>query len=429
MISKELQVEIDDMLGCPGHCPGCVISSLDRRAFKSDMPVKTLDRVLSQINSYVKTLELKKLNITYGIADHGLLKTDYLVSLYNKAANIIIDNKLANGRNAVFMTFSLIGKHKNVAHMLDMLFKEANKNEVFGEVPLYPIAVIDPALIYNKSFGAEYLENLDFAISEFEKVDLAINLSSETIQKLSPKELFEFAQQRGFDEVTINLVPTLENAANTLLEQKKMVKWLIEYDQFINRYHHPTSSYRPVLKSVINHSMCKSEDGNTLLEHIDSIYANSIGKSIQFDHLGQVFAKFEAIGDIPHHPRHGLPVMGNVLENSLIDIMKKSSAKTKMLMMKNLSYKQCQSCEFQKACAMTGFHIFNHIINTIDPPKEQAKKLQKIKLADLKKAQLSKIEYIALKPKKDKGLCWHIAQDLFAYYKEQVQKERRDVGK
>lgn len=42
--SEEIQLEIDDVYGCPGHCPGCALSSLERKSFEPDMKFEIVEK-------------------------------------------------------------------------------------------------------------------------------------------------------------------------------------------------------------------------------------------------------------------------------------------------------------------------------------------------------------------------------------------------
>ncbi|WP_430905360.1 hypothetical protein, partial [Maribacter flavus] len=65
----------------------------------------------------------------------------------------------------------------------------------------------------------------------FGKVDLATNLSTDAVAAMSPDELIEFAEINGFDEVTVNWAPTIENAERTLSDVQTITNWLNRFDE------------------------------------------------------------------------------------------------------------------------------------------------------------------------------------------------------
>ena len=61
--SNEIQIEIDDVYGCPGHCPGCALSSLEKKGTDPDMDFNVLKLSIEKLIPYVKSLKnLEKLN-------------------------------------------------------------------------------------------------------------------------------------------------------------------------------------------------------------------------------------------------------------------------------------------------------------------------------------------------------------------------------
>lgn len=360
--SEEIQLEIDDVYGCPGHCPGCALSSLERKSFEPDMQFEILENSIKKLIEYVPTLKnLKKLNLTYGIADHFLMSNEYLAKTYNLGADLIEKTGLKNEYNGVFFTASMIGKHEIIMEKIKALHEESLKRGV----PVYVIAVLDPKQLLHKKFAEIYKKNIVEANRLLKKVDLSINLSEEAIDKISPQELYDFALMNNFDEVTINWTPTHDNMEFVYFDQNKMADWLIEFDRLISKEDDLATSYRPVMIKTINNLMCQSSDyyEDTLKETLNMQLRETLSKSIQIDDKGNLFPKYEAIGDIAHTPRLGIKPWGNVMEeNTINDMLDSGLIQAERFITKQFLSEPCMNCEYNKFCANSGFHIYNYVI-------------------------------------------------------------------
>ena len=394
--SNEIQIEIDDVYACPGHCPGCVLSSVERKGYAPDMDFSTLQNSITKLKEYVSKLSnLEKINLTYGIADHFLMDNSYLEKTYLLGADLIESANLPNKYNGVFYTASMIGKHEHIMEKIKFLHSVSQKRGV----PFYIIAVLDPKNLYHKKFGEIYAKNILEANKLIGKVDLSINLSEEAIDQITPQELYDFALLNDFDEVTINWVPTDDNIKYVYFNQDKLAQWLIDFDNLVAKDNKLGTSYRPVMIKTINNIMCKSDNYS---EHLQSLVKNNLQelvmKSIQIDHTGSFFPKYEAIGDIAHNPRFGIQEWGNVNNNiDLHSVILNKIAETEKFVIKQFTREPCLSCEYNKFCANSGFHIYNHVLN---------------------KNEDVNVKLQIKKNIKDNG-CYHMAKKLFTHYYEQ----------
>lgn len=389
--SNELQLEIDDVYACPGHCPGCVLSTLERKSNKPDMSFEILSTSIKKLIDYIPTLSnLEKVNLTYGIADHFLMSNEYLEKTYHLGADLIEKTGFKNEYNGVFFTASMIGKHELIMKKVKFLHDISLKRGV----RFYVIAVLDPKNLYHKSFAQTYAKNIVETHKLIGKVDLSINLSEEAIDKISPQELYDFAVLNEFDEVTINWTPTEDNIKYVYFNQDKLAQWLIDFDTLLSQNEKLTTSYRPVIKKTINNLMCNRQDNldYNLKNDISMNLSELVKKSIQIDDKGNIFPKYEAIGDISHTPRLGIPAWGNIMEDKTIDnIINHGLKNTEKFIIKQFTKDPCLSCEFNSFCANSGFHIYNYVLNKF-ADKEMINK----NIKDLD--------------------CYHIAKKLFQHY-------------
>lgn len=364
--TDELQIQIDDAYACPGSCAGCVLSVLERRESKPSMSETVLGGVLGSVDDYLRTLsgDISKVNITYGIADHLIFDADYLIDVCNKTSKVLSDNGFVGEDSSIFLSMSLIGKPKNIKEKLTRL-KEGSK----FDNPVYPVAVLDPKVLRNLRFGEDYKENIRFAKELFGTVDLSINLSAEAIKHITPEELYEFGEIHGFREVTINWTPTSGNLDETTSSLSEITKFLLTFSDLINQRGSLESSFAPVMKRSINSVMCQPENNplvaKSVFELVNSTADNLIYHSLHIDHLGNLFPKFEAIGDVPQSPRFGYKSMGNVTNTPIVDILSRSMAQVKKEMMTPfMKSSACQGCKYSAICSVTGYHVYTKVIDS-----------------------------------------------------------------
>lgn len=393
--SNEIQIEIDDVYGCPGHCPGCTLSSIERRSDTPDMAPNVMENAIEKLKNYVPTLKnLEKINLTYGIADHFLMSKEYLARTYELGAELIKSANLTNPYNGIFYSTSMIGKHDSIMDKVRFLHELSKK----VGVPFYIIAVLDPKHLYHKKFSEVYKKNIIETSKLIGKVDLTINLSEEAINFITPEDLFEFALQNHFDEVTINWTPTFDNLQFVYMNQEKLAKWLLKFDSLISASEQLNTSYRPVIIKTINNLKCKMpEQQLSFQENLEYNLPELVYKSVQIDDKGNIFPKYEAIGDIAHTPRLGFEPIGNVMESRTINEMFEQHLNTtKKNVTKQFIQDPCNSCEFNQYCANSGFHIYNHV-------------LQKAAKKDINVS-------MALKRNIEKLGCPHVAKQMFKHY-------------
>lgn len=405
--SNELQIEIDDVYACPGHCPGCVLSTVERRTYQPDMTNNTLVHAIEKLKNYIpKLTNLEKVNLTYGIADHFLMSNEYLAHTYDLGASLIESANLTDPHNGVFYTASMIGKHNLVMDKIKFMHNLSKERKV----PFYIIAVLDPKNLYKKQFAEVYKQNIIKTNELIGRVDLAINLSEEAINLISPQELYEFASMNEFDEVTINWTPTFDNLPFVYMNQEKLSTWLIEFDKLIGKHEKLGTSYRPVIMRTINNLMCKTpQQQYSFQENLTYNLNELVYKSIQIDDKGNVFPKYEAIGDISHTPRLGFDALGNVNQNlEIFDMFDKNLNKTKKYITKQFINEPCSNCEFNLYCANSGFHIYNYV-------------LDKASKSDINVA-------LAVKNNIEKLGCPHIAKNMFKHYEPICDPDNSNIG-
>jgi hypothetical protein len=358
--ATELQVQIDDVYACLGQCAGCVLAADERRVSNPDMSSATLDLSVSRLKEHAAAMApLKRVNVTFGIADHILIGADYIVDLHRRGSEIIkAGNPEDRQHSAVFFTTSLVGKPAKVIAMMQDI-----RSRIGDEVQLIPLVVLDGRWIEEAKFGQLWKEMVLEAKALFGKVDLSTNLSVDSINVMSPAQLVAFAKDNGFDEVTINWAPTLLNAPRTLSDNVKMAQWLLDFDALAQAgVEQITTSFRPVIERTIDALMC-NYDGTppSLMSTVTDLVPETILKSVEIDHLGNLLPKFEAIGDITHADRHGMQNLGHIAKAPIATLIDQAMPKVARKIASIHAKGTCATCKYSAVCAGTGFHIATNV--------------------------------------------------------------------
>jgi hypothetical protein len=358
--ARELQIQLDDVYACPGNCAGCILAADERRVTRPDMSAALLGLAFERLDAYIPALDhLEYINLTYGIGDHLRMPQEYLKSLHQYGADLLEKHGYDGPKNAVFFTTSLIGKASLLMPRLEELARHDRR------VKFYPIAVLDPEKLYNRNFGSVYEGNILRTKELFGKVDLAINLSAEAIRRITPQDLHDFAAENEFDEVTVNWTPTPGNIAHTAPCIDDLADWLIAFNRSVVAGNRIGSSFAPVLRRSIDAVMCRSdgEEPPTLLQAVNDVLPETIRKSIEIDHMGNLLPKLEAVGDITHGERFGLPTLGNIRDGGIAELLGEAMAPLKARVIGIHSRSAaCATCPHLSICAVTGFHVQTHIL-------------------------------------------------------------------
>ena len=364
MKNSEFQIEIDDVYACPGTCPGCVLSKNERKTRIPDMTQEVRRLVFQRLQEYTPTLEhLESINLAYGIADHLLMPIKYLEEIVGDASRYLKSmNTLLKTSGLVFMSMSLIGKESSVKKQLDALFKVSQKMNQ----PIVPLVVLDPIKLKHPSFKDPYQKNIKYSLTTFGRVDLSLNLSLPVIKEFTPDDIAQFAKENHFEEVTINWSPTLENLENTfsLNEKLALEKWLLEFWKLTERLEISTS-FPPVVQKIKEAYACASdaephEHSGIQIQVLSKMLNDTLTKSIQFNHEGVLYPKFEAVGDAPHNTKFGFKDWCNIEHYQSLGLqIKKGVSESLRQIVKVINQSApCRSCKYSMYCANTGFHIY-----------------------------------------------------------------------
>lgn len=358
--ATELQIQIDDVYACLGQCAGCILSSSERKGSTPDMSPAILDLTIARLIEHAASLApLKRVNLTFGIADHLQMSDEYLIELHRKGAQVVRAGRPTDPEHSgVFFTTSLIGKPAEIIGRLQHLRDNTDR-----DVPLLPLVVLDPRLMKASKFGPMWREMVIAAREMFGEIDLSINLSDEAVAAMPPEELIAFADANAFNEVTVNWTPTLLNAHHTLNDIDATRNWLVGFDEIARHKAYIGTSFRPVIQRTVDSIMCRAgADIPSMRETVQHILPETVAKSIEIDHLGNLLPKLEAVGDNAHSERFGLRSMGHLSEGSIGSLIERFMPGMVRSVVAEHSKGACASCPVSALCAGTGFHVATHVL-------------------------------------------------------------------
>ena len=358
--ASELQIQIDDVYACLGACAGCILSASERRSARPDMAPEILDLTINRLIEHASSMApLKRVNLTFGIADHLQMSDEYVIDLHARGAQVVRAGRPTDPQHSgVFFTTSLIGKPAEVIARLQHLRDNTDR-----DVPLLPLVVLDPRLMKATKFGPMWREMVIAAREMFGEIDLSINLSDEAVAAMPPEELIAFADANAFNEVTVNWTPTLLNAHHTLANIEATRRWLVGFDEIARHKAYMGTSFRPVIQRTVDSIMCHAgADIPNMRETAAHILPETVSKSIEIDHLGYLMPKLEAVGDNAHSERFGLRSMGHLSEGSIASLISRFMPGMVRSVISEHSRGACAGCPVSALCAGTGFHVATHVL-------------------------------------------------------------------
>lgn len=361
--SREIQIEIADATVCAGTCAGCSLpNEIKHSAHREGISTQMRELINSRLEEYLSALDgYDSITITYSVGDHFLYADHYIQAIYQDAVQLIKRAGVsAKGGSAVSVTASLVGKSADLHRRL--AFHASLQDP---DVPFIPVVVFDPKKLQHRKFAEGYLDTIKASSHAFSKVDFSVNLSSEVVRAITPEDLLTVASEHGFEPAVINWQMTTHNLENTwgcaaTIEEIK--EWIIRYDTMAMS-ESAASSYGYIMGRVLGLADALAAGGHSLISNeMREVIFHSISRTLLIDGEGNVYPKFEAIGDIPHGKEYGYEAMGNIADASIAEIIATALPKVHRRIVMALSGHACAGCRHVTACALSGFHVYNHVI-------------------------------------------------------------------
>lgn len=202
-------------------------------------------------------------------------------------------------------------------------------------------------------------------------VEMAVNLSTIACKAITPQQLMDYASDIGFAYLNVNWTPTVDSVKSGVYDLDVIEKWLLELA-------HLTSAGDVKIRTSLLAHMLPAHAGlktfdvsESLAEHLIKYTPNMHPYSWQISHEGDVFVKFDALGDVPQTPRFGYKKFGSIFESSLGEIARRSEDEVRRdILREYVSDARCVSCPYVKACSMTGYHIYSHVVGELGAGRE-----------------------------------------------------------
>ena len=393
---EDIQVQIEDVYGCPGSCAGCMLSEAQRNSYVPMIDSETLDKIFLKLDSHIRELSyIQRVQIVFGIADHLLLPLDYLEQVVVKTSDFIKNTKIQNSCNGLFLTTSLIGKSERVVEKISYL-TDVSKRE---GVRLYFTAVLDPKIFDNQKLLDVFTYNLKYAVELTQSVDLTINLSYETINSLTPERLTQYCEDNKIPNIIINWIPTKDNFPHVYKNIASLSAWLLNLLE-CNKTANFTIAFKESIENLFKYTKAYGDAELSLSELIVKHFYYMSANNLTINPKGKIFINFEAIGDVPHNEGFNIKEVGSIFEErSIMEMLKEKSEYYRGIAIKNISNKHCLSCEYLKECSLSGFHYYNFLVNDV-----------------IKNTQSPVFEQERSDTLKNSG-CFHLAKNIFASLK------------
>lgn len=360
--NDEFQVEIVDVNACGGSCPGCMLSVTERQVDAPSMSRDTRRKALFRIREYLdcerpEVAKSGRVNLLYGVADHLLMPDAYLSEIFADGEQLLVESGCAQ-RSLMCFTTSLIGRPEHVVRKL------THALSMQGQVPIWPIFALDPIKLDHPIFGPRYLASIEAALKVSPNMSVVVNLSLPIVRSWPPSRLKTFLRAYGFQEPTINWIPTADNWAHTASDIGAISQWLVAFGRDADVSTAP-QYLRSALRGMIGTRQTHGE--KTLMQVVRDNIATDLYGNIRIAEQGQVYPRFNAIGDIAYDERVKRQAMGTIFDQPLADVLRAAQdGIERQVLQAYFGTRACLACEHQLACGATGLHMYNRIVSPTD---------------------------------------------------------------
>lgn len=351
---KMILMTIEDVLSCPGRCPGCPTAQIDRNTRESSMSEETMDLSINRLYEYIEEKgDIESIEIILVIGDHLYLPEEYLVSVYKKFESKFRD--IIPHHSSAFIFSAALYQH------FDQIIPRLERYEAMmsDDFPMRINAVLDllNKVTRPKLWDEQIRTIIHIAKNMKMEVDVSTNLSTEVIQAVSAKEYYDICLSLGVPEVIVNWTPTLNNVTYTYKELSYTEDWLLEFSHLVLKDGIIKVDF---LSSIIG-SM-KNKMDQTGFEGLENIVKPLCGRYLYVDSQGYLMPWFDAIGDIAHHPMMGYSHDVKLDEYSISEGIDKYLPEVYRHMYKGTVQKACFDCDVQSTCMTSGFHVYTDFL-------------------------------------------------------------------
>lgn len=318
---------------CTGSCPGCMLSTLQRKDVEMAQTIENVLIGLEKIAIY-GNLNGIKYRPVFSFGDTFKLKEEDLFVILNKVTELGmafgltvtgVDSDFESGYEAIAK--KIIGKYNNTVFDI----------------------TIDPFRLNNPNLAPQYIRNLRVIIDNSQHLHLQVLASGALLSKFSPKELLKTLELVTKDySVFLAFSPTVEN-----LDSKSFNYDVTDAYNYAQDFYNLSDLQRELRDNEISRfkNSGNFSDFSKLVFHVGS-------------DLNVYPVNYSIYGDIIRDNRNRLSSIGNLVESDLSEILnykvlKKLDIKNGILM--STSSFDCESCHWFESCSYSGVGLIRSI--------------------------------------------------------------------
>lgn len=345
---RHLKLAIESMQRCPGACSGCMLGSGERKGSAAlGIDLKTIghnaslftDRFLATPGN---SDDASAVHLTQG--DHLLLDESAIDELVSWA------HLFTKGKLDLLVSTSAIGKTENIRQAVKR-FQKASAE--YGQ-ELTLLVVFDPAKALNARFGETYRRNIDIILDAFGYIEPILNIGPDIPGNVAPREVSDFMQRHGFDEIDLGLFPTQARAGDYGTAWPSLVSWFQEVLAVARQEGHFTMSFVALIDTV------RRETAALDVAQFTDWLGERLATQVYFDARGAIHPTFSGIfGNVlPMLPRFGFMPLVTGRQEAL-DAWHAACRRTARKVTTYYSRREpCLSCPHMKTCAGGGAILF-----------------------------------------------------------------------
>jgi len=317
---------------CNGSCTGCMLSNKEKK-YKLSTSLENISIALTKISEYGD-----KHNILYrpvfSFGDTFKLSEDKLFGVFDICKKL--NMPFATTVTCVDANFS--DKYLEIAKKI-----KNNYDDVIIDI------TIDPFRLKSPTKREQYIQNLLNVINNAKKLHLQVLLSEAVINKFTPEDLYNTLAVLGEKhKFFLSFSPTKENLNNIGFKYN-----INNAYQYVNDFY------------ALNNKMTEFKNDELNRFYNKGKYSDFAKYVFHVSHDLNVYAvNYSVFGDVIRDERNKLDSLGNLLKNSLSDIL--SPVKLKKLdiindlEMENSKF-NCTECCWFEACTYSGIGLIRNI--------------------------------------------------------------------
>lgn len=347
-----LHVFIDAVHHCPGACPGCALSSAERREQLLPINNEYLSGLFSRVRQQCVDTDSKGIAMVYGIGDYLYYDTSQVRDLVQKSVDLIAELCPTGPQDSVVMvSSSLIGKEHHVQQAIEEIFFSINKPDHISTVLK---VVFDPLKYRHAGYGNIYAGTFETVGKLVPDSDVVINLSPQAIAAIEPETVYDMMAGFGFRELELPWLITNSQNTPTRQDLEALADWLIALLIHADR----DGRVYLTLSELRQHwRKWQGNQPDDLAQTTPTGVKASLKQYMRFDEHGMRWPDYPHTGNACYGSRYYMPAPSwQNSSDTPHEIEKRISSQ---IMRSHLQHAACRSCPHLAVCATTGFHITN----------------------------------------------------------------------